>query len=119
MTALAGRLGITVAPAYVVLALAVGQHTDEQDVGVVGAVAARRKLRRLQERLAAFSGEPVLGLLDPSGGSVLLPTLPGKLDDTVAALPGVVADVAAAAGADVTAGAAGCTDIDGLVPAAR
>lgn len=119
VTALAGRLGVTVAPAYVVLALAVGQHPDEQDVGVVGAVAARRKLRRLQERLDAFAGEPVLGLLDPGGGLVLVPTLPGKLDDTIAALPGVVADVAVAAGADVTAGAAGCAGLDGLVRVGR
>ncbi len=117
--ALAARLGVTVAPAYVVLSFAIGEHVDELDVGVVGTVAARRKLRRVQERLDAFAGEQVLGLLDPTGGAVLLPTSPGASGAVVNALAGLVDDVASAAAASVTAGAAVSNNLDGLERAAR
>ena len=48
---LAARVGLTVAPAYVVLEMSIGEHPDEGERGVGGAVAARRKLRRVQGRL--------------------------------------------------------------------
>src|SRR5207248_3480319 len=73
---LAARLGVTVAPAYVVVALQIGAHPDESDKGVGGAVAARRKVRRAQRALDEWLGEPVIGLLDPTGGAVLLRTAP-------------------------------------------
>jgi hypothetical protein len=117
--ALAARLGVTVAPAHVVLAVAIGEHGDEVDAGVVGTVAARRKLRRVQERLDAFAGEQVLGLLDPTGGAVLLPTSPGASGAVINALAGLVDDVASAAGAPVTAGAAASHGLDGLERAAK
>ncbi|MDX6286082.1 MAG: hypothetical protein QOG53_1567 [Frankiales bacterium] len=116
---LATRLGVRVAPAYVALALDIGSHPDEEDVGVVGAVAARRKLRRVQERLDAIGSDPVLGLLDATGGTVLLPTMPSHVTSLLNHLPGLVTDVAKAAGATVIAGAAGCTSTEDLARAAR
>jgi hypothetical protein len=98
--ALAGRLGVVLAPSYVVLALELGENRDEQTAGVAGAVAARRKVRRVQERLDAAASEPVLGLLDASGGTLLLPA--GAADQ----LDTLVQDLATAAGADVRAAAA-------------
>jgi hypothetical protein len=103
--ALAGRLGVTLAPAYVVLALELGQNRDEQAAGVAGAVAARRKVRRVQERLDATAGEPVLGLLDADGGTVLLPAQPGA-PLALEALAGIAEELQAAAGAEVRAAAA-------------
>src|SRR3954468_21789149 len=58
--ALAARLGTRIAPAYLVIVVQLGRHPDEADAGVGGAVAARRKVRRLQEALDEFAGEPVL-----------------------------------------------------------
>lgn len=96
--ALAARLGVQLASSYVVLVLEIGANADERTAGVAGAVAARRKVRRVQERLDAVCGQPVLGLLDATGGPVLLPA-------PVASLPRVVQDLQAAAGGDVRAGA--------------
>lgn len=101
-TELAARLGVPVAPSYVVLALELGPNRDERTAGVAGAVAARRKVRRVQERLDAAAGEPVLGLLDATGGAVLLPAAAVPADG----LRTLVADLQAASGAQVRAAAA-------------
>jgi hypothetical protein len=103
--ALAGRLGVPLAPSYVVLVLELAQNRDERTAGVGGPVAARRKVRRVQERLDAVAGGTVLGLLDAGGGPVLLPA------DAVPAegLRRLVQDLQAAAGADVRAAASGPT----------
>ena len=114
--ALAARLGVTLAPSYVVLALELGANRDEQTAGVAGAVAARRKVRRVQERLDAAAGAPVLGLLDADGGTVLLP------QDAAGQLEALVQDLATAAGADVRAAAAqpvSCEDLPSAVEQAR
>ena len=102
---LAARVGVRIAPAYLVVTFRIEPHPDETDRGVGGAIAARRKVRRAQRALDEWAGEPVLGLLEPIGGAALLPCA----DDAVAAadqLPRLTAAVAAAAGADVTAGGA-------------
>ena len=104
--ALAARLGSPIAPAYLVVAFRLGPHPDEADRSVGGAVAARRKIRRMQSALDAWVGEPVLGLLDPTGGSALLPTTPDAVESVRARLGDVVASVQSAAGTDVIAGAA-------------
>ena len=81
--ALAQRLGRRLAGSWVVLALDLGEHPDE---ATAGAVAARRKVRRVQFELDAAVGEPVLTRLDSSGGLVLLPDLArwqGGLGDVV------------------------------------
>ena len=109
--ALAARVGVDLAQRWAVVALDLEQHDDEKAAGaagVAGAVAARRKVRRVQERLDAHAGAPVLGLLDPAGGTVFLP------DDNsaLAALPGLLEELQQAAGAPVR-GAAACSDATG------
>jgi hypothetical protein len=113
--ALAARLGVQLAPCYVVLALELGDGREEGAAGVAGAVAARRKTRRIQERLDAAVGEPVLGLLDTSGGTVLLPegTVPTE------GLRTLVAELASVAGVPVRAAAAEPTTPEGLASAAE
>ena len=106
--ALAARAGIDLAQRWAVVALELGVHDDEKVAGVAGAVAARRKVRRVQGRLEAYAGGPVLGLLDPAGGTVFLP----DESSTLAALPGLVEDLQEAAGAPVRAAAA-CSDATG------
>ena len=103
---LAARLGVTIAPAYVVVALRIDAHPDEGDRGVGGAIAARRKVRRAQRALDEWLGEPVVGLLDPAGGAVLLPAEPETVQECAERLPDLAKLVTAAAGADVTAGGA-------------
>lgn len=113
--ALAGRLGVHLAPAYLVITLHLDQHPDEAERGVGGAIAARRKVRRVQSALDESAGEPVLSLLEPSGGDALLPI---DLEDgagVAEVLVEVVARLSASAGTDVLAGgavAAGLADIE-------
>jgi len=103
---LAARLGVTIAPAYVVVALRIEAHPDEADRGVGGAIAARRKVRRAQVALDEWLGEPVIGLLDPIGGAVLLPATREDAQQHAERLPALAAAIAEAAGADVIAGGA-------------
>ena len=97
--ALAERVGHRLATSWVVIALDVAEHPDEANAG---AVAARRKVRRVQARLDAHAGEPVLARLDASGGVVLLP----DEDQSLSRLPGLVAELQSAAGTAVRVGAA-------------
>ena len=114
---LAQRLAVRIAPAYVVVALRIDPHPDENDHGVGGAIAARRKVRRAQRALDEWLGEPVVGLLDPNGGAVLLPAGPETAQDCADRLPDLVATVSEAAGADVTAGGAVALGIGDIVRA--
>jgi sugar diacid utilization regulator len=104
--ALAARVGINIAPAYVVVALRIGPHPDEADRSVSGAIAARRKCRRVQGALDNWAGESVLGLLEPSGGAVLLPTTPEAAVGLSESVRELATALAKAAGTEVTAGAA-------------
>jgi sugar diacid utilization regulator len=115
---LAQRLAVSIASAYVVVALRIDPHPDENDRGVGGAIAARRKVRRAQRALDDWLGEPVVGLLDPVGGAVLLPTEPDTAHDCADRLPDLVAAVSKAAGADVTAGGAVALGTGDIVRAA-
>ncbi|HWB67271.1 MAG TPA: PucR family transcriptional regulator, partial [Mycobacteriales bacterium] len=65
--AIASRIGIELAATYVVLALQLAEHADEADRGVGGAVAARRKVRRVQQRLDSWADTTVLSLLESRG----------------------------------------------------
>jgi hypothetical protein len=103
---LAARLGVEIAPAYVVVALRMGPHPDESERGVGGAVAARRKVRRAQGALDDWAGTAVIGLLEPAGGGVLLPTTAEEAMGCAERLPDLVESVQKAAGADVIAGGA-------------
>ena len=104
--ALAARLGAPVAPTYLVLALRLGTHADEADKSVGGAVAARRKVRRVQDALDGWAGEHVLGLLEPAGGSALLPVEVDEIETSAGRLAELMERLQAAAGAEVLAGAA-------------
>jgi hypothetical protein len=113
--ALAARLNVHLADCYVVLAFELATNRDEAAAGVAGLVAARRKVRRVQECLDAAAGEPVLGLFDASGGTVLLPQPAFPVD----ALRTLVKDVSVAAGAEVRAAAAEPAGPEGLPAAAE
>ncbi len=75
--ALAERVGRPLPERWLVLALELGAHPDEASAG---AVAARRKVRRVQALLDAEVGAPVLGQLHPTGGVALLPDTDPPLD---------------------------------------
>ncbi|MEX2290420.1 MAG: helix-turn-helix domain-containing protein [Mycobacteriales bacterium] len=96
---LAERVGRRLAGSWVVLALDLGVHPDEK---TAGAVAARRKVRRVQAELDEQAGERVLGRLDAAGGLVLLPNLPRWRDQ----LPELVRRLQVAAGTRVRVAAA-------------
>ncbi|HEU5033242.1 MAG TPA: helix-turn-helix domain-containing protein [Mycobacteriales bacterium] len=101
---LAARLGMHIAPAYLVLSLRVAPHPDEAEPGVGGPIAARRKVRRLQSTLSDLADGPVLTLLDPTGGSALLPSTPTTVNEAAAGLTELVVKLRDAAGAEVCVG---------------
>jgi hypothetical protein len=117
--ALAARVGLAVAPAYVVLEIAIGQHEDESDGGAGSAIAARRKLRRVQGRIERWAGQPVLGLLEPAGGPVLLATTPEEVGKILTGLEALIAELTDAAGAPVSCGAAVAATVAEVSGAAR
>jgi hypothetical protein len=116
---LAARLGVSIAPAYVVVSLRIGPHEDESDRGVGGAVAARRKVRRAHAAIESWVGTSVVGLLEPAGGAVLLPTTPAEAMGAAERLPDLVESVAKAAGADVIAGGAVALGVGDVARAAQ
>jgi sugar diacid utilization regulator len=71
--ALAARLGVDLSARWNVVALELAEHVDEKAAGVAGAVAARRKVRRVQAVLDDYADGQVLGLFDATGGTVFLP----------------------------------------------
>ncbi len=105
---LAERLGRKLPTRWVVLALDIGAHPDEERSE---AVAARRKVRRVQAVLDEHVGEPVLAQLHASGGIVLLPDDGPPVSQLVAELQG-------AAGAPLRAGAASAGTTAGVSEAA-
>ncbi len=115
--ALARRAGVRLAPGYMVLVLRLGPSADERDAGVVGAVASRRKVRRVQAQLDRLAGEPVLTLLDPDGGPVLCPVGAAVAEAALRDAGALVDDLAAAAGAQTLAGVAWRPGVD-RIPAA-
>ncbi|MFD4369009.1 PucR family transcriptional regulator [Rhodococcus sp. NPDC058521] len=94
------QFGIDVASEYVVLAVYLPKHADENDPAINSAVPARRKLRRVQAELAKVCGRTALSLLSTEGGTVLLPGSP--TDEWVDSL---VAQLSTAAEVDITASA--------------
>lgn len=111
---LAARLGVQIASAYLIVDLRVGPHPDEADRGVGGAVAARRKVRRVQAALDEWAGQPVVGLLEAAGGALLFPAEPETVSSLAQQMPDIVELVTKSAGAEVIAGGAvahGAADI--------
>ncbi|GAA1948984.1 helix-turn-helix domain-containing protein [Amycolatopsis minnesotensis] len=92
----AAHAGIQLPERYLVLALTFDRHEDERDAGVSAAMAAQRKVYRATEALRRSAGPGVLALLDPTGGTALLPVA-----DT--GFPELVADIGAAIGVAVRA----------------
>jgi hypothetical protein len=117
----AAQLGIRVAPAYVALALQLALPSPDgpEGDGARDAAATRQRLRRLQERLDRFAGENVLGLLDPTGGTVLLPSTPDRVTTMLDDLPALVAAIRTATSIELIGGAAGCVGVVAVSRAAR
>ncbi|MDQ3932795.1 MAG: helix-turn-helix domain-containing protein [Actinomycetota bacterium] len=115
---LAERAGIQLAPAYAVLALRlpVSRQDSATDAGV--AVAARRRVRRVQAELDAFTRAPVLTALDGDGGMALLPAPRDGLVAVEAELPGLVARISSALDMPVTVGVARAGSLSALPAAA-
>jgi DNA-binding PucR family transcriptional regulator len=86
---------------------------DEKAEGVAGAVASRRKVRRVQSALDAYAGSPVLGLLDATGGTAFLP----DGDAPAVGLAGLIEQMQVAAGTPVRAAAATAETSSGLASA--
>ncbi|MPZ72778.1 MAG: PucR family transcriptional regulator [Nitriliruptorales bacterium] len=114
----ARRAGVHLAAGYMVLILRMENTPDEQKAGVTGAVAGRRKVRRVQAALDRLAGEPVLNLLEADGGPVLFPAGPDSAIDAVRAAHHLVTDLAAAAGAPVLAGVSWARGSQGVADAA-
>jgi hypothetical protein len=92
--ALAARLGIDLDATWNVVAIDLAEHVDEKAAGVAGAVAARRKVRRVQAVLDDYAAGDALGLFDASGGTVFLGAGGRELD-------GLAVELQAAAGVEV------------------
>lgn len=105
-TGVAGSPGEPPADEYVAVALALGPSADEVDESVEGAVAARRKLRRVEEFLGERGGEGTLCRLDRRGGIALLPAPLGEAAAVADDVPALVDALAKVADATVTAGVA-------------
>jgi hypothetical protein len=95
---LAERVGRRLAATWTVLALELGAHPDE---ATAGAIAARRKVRRVQTELDRRAGEPVLTRFDATGGIALL----ADAERWREVLPEVVDRMQRCAGVPVRAGA--------------
>ena len=113
----ARRAGVHLASGYLVLAVQIEATPDEQTAGVTGAVAGRRKVRRVQAALDRLAGEPVLTLLEPDGGSVLFPVGEDAAEQVLATVGDLTAELEAAAGGAVLAGIAWGRGADGAAAA--
>ncbi|MDG3016267.1 PucR family transcriptional regulator [Speluncibacter jeojiensis] len=75
-TSVARQLGLELQTDHLVVGLWVAPHPDEVAAGRDKAAAARKKLGIIQSELAAQFGSPLLGLLSPQGGTLLIPGAP-------------------------------------------
>ncbi|WP_433761153.1 transcriptional regulator [Nocardia sp. CA-135398] len=100
---LAGRVGISVAASYQVVAVAIPAHPDERRPGLGAPSAARRKLRRVQAALAMPLGSRALSLLSDEGGTVLVPIDEISAMTPLALTPDVLELVSEAAEVPLTA----------------
>ncbi|HEY1178354.1 MAG TPA: helix-turn-helix domain-containing protein, partial [Phytomonospora sp.] len=95
--------GVGISSRYLVLALDIARHPDEDRPGTASAIAGRRKLHRATAALDAFAAEAPLTALDAGGGLALVPV--GESDVDWGGVGELVADMSRAAGADVRAAA--------------
>jgi len=102
---LAQRLGTRVAPAYVVLALHLGEHPAEPAADEVGRrIAGRRKARRVQQEIRRTLGGDVLAALERDEGMVLIPADPGPSTAWLTTIQAMMPRLEAVAGATVRGG---------------
>ena len=87
-TSLVERAGVEPAERYRALAIHIGLSPDERRREVSGAVAGRRKIRRVVQALERWAGGPVLTLLEIGGGAAVIAT------DDVAEVHRVIAEAA-------------------------
>lgn len=117
----AHRTEFRLPPCYVVLAMAIGPHSDEVDSDVNASVAARRKTRRIRAELHRQAGHAVLARITAQEALALLPR-PGGPDDLDAAdwarLGALTESLAKVAGAPIVAGTAAAVPAD-VADAAR
>lgn len=113
---LAARAAVRVAPGYVVLAVSLTPAAAERGSGVAAQIATRRKVRRVQARLDAVAGEPVLSTLGGTGGLVLFPVLAEPVGRE--RMHELVTGLAAEADGPVTAAASWATSPAGVPEAA-
>lgn len=75
---IADRMGTLLAEDYHVVALHFPAHADEGGRRIDAAMMAARKLRRIHTALATFDADCVpIASISPTGGTVLLPDVPG------------------------------------------
>lgn len=114
----ARRAGVHLADGYMVLALHLAPTPDEMAAGVTGAVAGRRKVRRVQAALDGLAGEPVLTLLEADGGPVLFPVGEDAAAEALGNAGAIGEVLADAAGAEVAAGVCWARGPDGVAAGA-
>ena len=112
------RAGVHLASGYMVVFLRLDESQDERTAGVTGAVAGRRKVRRVQAQLDRLAGNPVLTLLEADGGPVLFPVGADAAPEALREAGDLVAALAEAANAPATAGIAWCSGHGGVPGAA-
>ncbi|MEU4412545.1 MULTISPECIES: PucR family transcriptional regulator [Nocardia] len=86
---MARECGIEVSDQYHVLGIILLPHAEESTSSLDAKVVARRKLRRVQAKLADRCGGKALSLLSVDGGTLLLPATDytdTELDDLIASL---------------------------------
>lgn len=115
---LAERAGVVLADSYLAMAVRLAPSGDERAAGVSSAVAGRRKVRRLVERLEQSAGGSVLSLLDPGGGLLLVPTDPDRAPELLDHADELVVTLGEAADADVLLGLSWAPGASGVPRAA-
>lgn len=114
---LARQAGIELAPGYLVAQLAIQASRDERAAGVETSVAGRRKIRRLLGRADEVAGDGVLELLDPEGGTLLLP-VSGNAASWLRGSEQLVTSLGEAADAGLTVALSWHSGLDGVATAA-
>ncbi|MFC9894669.1 PucR family transcriptional regulator [Nocardia sp. NPDC127579] len=112
VTSIARTTGIRVHDSYQVAAVMIPRHPDERNPRVDPRIAARRKLRRVQAGLAGAFDSHALALLNPQGGTLLIP-----LDPELPRLTGETLEILSAA-AEVELTATVVDTSTELIPAA-
>jgi hypothetical protein len=115
LTGLFARAGVTMHADYLAVAMAVGPSADEGRPDVESRVAARRKVRRVSHHLERAFGRDLLSVLDPSGGTVLVPVGDDGPASFGRRITQLVEDISEAVHCSVIAGYAWSPGVKGVV----